>query len=318
MWPLEPARDPHDPLRQRSGGPMRSQPATLVWLLIAVMAAATVAALFATGLTVDFGSNPGALSGMALLFAVSAFYRTLRPNPRIATVTAAAGQLLLILLFGILLSYAASATSIPYRDAELYRVDLAMGFDRAAYLSFFKDPPWLAATMHWAYVLFLPQFTFMLAVGIALLMTSAIAAYVPAQNAWVYVDVTPARLARLPIEMQAHMPTLEALRAGTFGAIQLDNLWGLIAFPSFHTAGGLLLAWALWRVPYVRWPALVLNTALIASTPIDGAHYVIDVFGGAAVATAALLIARWLCRDTVAKPIPPRRPATAELSPRKI
>jgi membrane-associated phospholipid phosphatase len=189
--------------------------------------------------------------------------------------------------------------------------------------------------MHWAYVSFLPQFavvlvtlsitdrmtrlrTFMLAVGIALLMTSAIAAYVPAQNAWVYVDVTPARLARLPIEMQAHMPTLEALRAGTFGAIQLDNLWGLIAFPSFHTAGGLLLAWALWRVPYVRWPALVLNTVLIASTPIDGAHYVIDVFGGAAVATAALLIARWLCRDTVAKPIPPGRPATAELSPRKI
>jgi membrane-associated phospholipid phosphatase len=314
---------------------MRSQPATLVWLLIAVMAVATVAALFATGLAVDFASNPGALGGVAGLFAISAFYRTLRPNPRIATVTASAGQLLLVLLFGILLTYAASATSIPYRDAELYRIDLAMGFDRNAYLAFFRNPPWLATAMNWAYLSFLPQFavvlaalfaadqmprmrTFILAVGIALMMTSAIAALVPAQNAWVYVDVTPARMARLPIAMQAHVPTLEALRAGTFGAIHLDNLWGLIAFPSFHTTGGILLAWALWRVPFIRWPALVLNAALIASTPIDGAHYVIDVIGGAVVAAAALLIARRLCRNAATKTAPSKDSAAPEPLPHQV
>ena len=83
-------------------------------------------------------------------------------------------------------------------------------------------------------------------------------------------------------------PTLEALRGGTLHAIQLDNLEGLITFPSFHTAAALMFIWALRTVPYVRWPAIVLNVALIAATPIDGAHYFIDLVGGAAVAFAAL------------------------------
>jgi len=36
------------------------------------------------------------------------------------------------------------------------------------------------------------------------------------------------------------------------------------------------------KVPYVRWPAIALNAALIAATSIDGAHYFIDLVGGAA------------------------------------
>ncbi|MBN8963950.1 MAG: phosphatase PAP2 family protein [Rhizobiales bacterium] len=232
-------------------------------------------------------------------------------------------------------TYAASATSIPYRDAELYRIDLAMGFDRNAYRALFGGPPWLVTAMTWAYLSFLPQFTlvlvslfishqiprlqtFILAVGIALIMTSAVAAFVPAQSAVVYVDVTPEVFTKLPIDMQGHLPTVEALRAGSLNAIHLDDLKGLITFPSFHTAGGILLAWALWRVPFIRWPALVLNAALIASTPIDGAHYVIDVIGGAAVATAALLIARRLCCNAATKTAPSKDSAAPEPLPHQV
>ena len=60
------------------------------------------------------------------------------------------------------------------------------------------------------------------------------------------------------------------ITTGTFRSIPLDNLEGLITFPSFHTAGAIMFIWALRKVPYVRWPAIALNAALIASTPIDG------------------------------------------------
>ena len=91
------------------------------------------------------------------------------------------------------------------------------------------------------------------------------------------------------------MPTLEGLRAGTFRSIPLDNLEGLITFPSFHTAGALMFIWALRTVPYVRWPSITLNVALIVATPVDGAHYFIDLVGGAAVAFAAIAASYWLC-----------------------
>jgi membrane-associated phospholipid phosphatase len=35
---------------------------------------------------------------------------------------------------------------------------------------------------------------------------------------------------------------------------------------------------------------------MLASTPVDGGHYFIDVIAGIAVAVAAILAARWICQ----------------------
>jgi membrane-associated phospholipid phosphatase len=109
------------------------------------------------------------------------------------------------------------------------------------------------------------------------------------------------------------------LRAGTFRSIPLDNLEGLITFPSFHTAGAIMFIWALRKVPYVRWPAIALNAALIAATPIDGAHYFIDLVGGAVVAFAAIAMSYWICRfvpveETMTVPVPAAVPEAARAS----
>lgn len=74
-------------------------------------------------------------------------------------------------------------------------------------------------------------------------------------------------------------------------AIQLNNLEELVTFPSFHTACGVLFAWALWRVRYLWIVGLILNVLMIASTPISGSHYLIDVIAGAGVAYIAIVIA---------------------------
>ena len=74
-------------------------------------------------------------------------------------------------------------------------------------------------------------------------------------------------------------------------SIQLNNLEGLITFPSFHTAIAILFAWAVWRTPYVWFAGLVTNVLMILSTPLSGSHYVIDLAGGAVVATVAIALA---------------------------
>ena len=75
----------------------------------------------------------------------------------------------------------------------------------------------------------------------------------------------------------------------------LDDLEGLVAFPSFHTAAGLLYIWAFWPLRLLRWPAIVVNCAMIATTPLGGAHYVIDLLAGAVVAFAAIAATQYVC-----------------------
>jgi membrane-associated phospholipid phosphatase len=136
----------------------------------------------------------------------------------------------------------------------------------------------------------------MIAFGLALIATSAISVFTPAVAAFVYLDLSPQVYANIASTVYTHVPTLEALRAGTLHSIKLDNLEGLITFPSFHTTGALMFIWAFWSVPFVRGPAAALNISLILATPIDGAHYFIDLVGGATVAFAAIAASYWLCR----------------------
>ncbi len=310
--------------------------ATLVWCLVGTMATMTIVSFALAGLSVDLRSNPWLPLAIAGLMSASVFYRYRRPNPHLCSVTEAAAQMLLILLFGILLTYAAMTTNFPYRDAQLYAIDQALGLDRRAYLDFVNNRPLLAELAGYAYMSLLPQFAlvpmvlmianqlpnlrrWMLAFGLALIMTSALSVFAPAVAAFVYLDLTPQVYANISSTVYTHVPTLEALRAGTFRSIPLDNLEGLITFPSFHTAGAIMFIWALRKVPYVRWPAIALNAALIAATPIDGAHYFIDLVGGAAVAFAAIAMSYWICRfvpveETMTVPVPTAVPEAARAS----
>jgi hypothetical protein len=99
---------------------------------------------------------------------------------------------------------------------------------------------------------------FIAAYCIALILRIGIFAFVPAVGAFVYFDLTPSQYAALPPNIYMPARTLDGLRSGVTKTISLNNLEGLIAFPSFHTAAAILYAWALWRVKAVRWLAAAL------------------------------------------------------------
>jgi len=67
---------------------------------------------------------------------------------------------------------------------------------------------------------------------------------------------------------------------------------GIITFPSFHTALGVIFIFALWPIPVLRWFGIVINLLMMASIPIDGGHYFIDMVAGTVIAVASIVAAR--------------------------
>jgi hypothetical protein len=86
----------------------------------------------------------------------------------------------------------------------------------------------------------------------------------------------------------------EAVRSGAVSVVPLNDMEGMITFPSFHVAGGLLITWSFRRYPMWGVALGVINVLMIVSTVLTGAHYVIDVIAALVVFGCSV----WLWRHT--------------------
>ncbi|WP_412774500.1 phosphatase PAP2 family protein [Nitrobacter sp.] len=264
----------------------------------------------ATGLSVDLKASPAILAPVAIFAAGAWFYSRIRPDAGLANALSGLIQLLLIVLICAVLTYPAAKAGFPYRDASLYQLDQWLGFDRAAYLRAFTDQPWKQKLSDSVYLSMLPEMAviplvlilarrterfqrFIAAYGLALVLTSAIFIFMPAVGALVFIDLPSLSYAELP----SYARTLDALRRGEMTTISLLNIEGFITFPSFHTQSAILYTWALWPIKWVRWPAVLLNVAIISTTPVSGAHYAVDVIAGALLVVPVIVLSRKLCED---------------------
>jgi membrane-associated phospholipid phosphatase len=302
-----------------------------IWLLIIVMAVFTVAGCALTGLRVD----PASLSVLIVPFAVLGVtwwaYSTVRPDARVRGMAEGFVQILLVLIFGTVMSYAAIALSFPLVDDQLLAIDNALGIERGAYLDFFAGHRLLHNALVLAYFTLMPQFVvvpvvlffanqirrlqqFTFAAGFSLFATVLISVSMPALSA-TYLDLGLPVGAALPAGYGVHVPIIQELRSGAPFLMRLDTLEGLLTFPSFHTIGALLFIWATWRIAVVRWLSLALNSALIAATPIVGTHYFIDVAAGFAVAFLAVQAAIRLSAPATALPHPASGTGSTALRP---
>jgi membrane-associated phospholipid phosphatase len=133
---------------------------------------------------------------------------------------------------------------------------------------------------------------FAVSLAVSLTITIAIFALFPALGWFGYLRIDPAAFPNLTF-MASFVPHLEELHSGTLQAIPIDDIRGIISFPSYHAAAAALAVWALWPIHLTRLPLLILNVVMIASTPIEGTHYAVDVIGGLAVSALSVLIAVW-------------------------
>lgn len=286
----------------------------LAWQVTFGMTILVTAWFKIVGLSVELAVTPDMIALVPAYVFLVVYYRFIRPNTAIARMLVTVGQLVIVVVMGIMLSYAASTVTLPYRDAELLAMDRWLGFEREDYMAFLQRHESLREILSSAYATLMLQNLLVCGVSLlaqrvdrlqayvatfAIAVTAAafIASFVPAANALIYVDKVPTDVSTLPGGGHSYFPTLEALRGGALRTINFSSLEGLISFPSFHTANAILLIWALWPLRILRFVILPLNLLMIASTPLAGAHYFVDVIGGAIVAFGAIFLTTWMVRS---------------------
>lgn len=304
-------------LRQRALRHPPGDPSNLIiWGLVASFLLATIFGFQIAGLKFDFGDRwlfPFLVALAAPLALLAWSGRPLRPNPRVRQGAAAAVQILCLLSSGLLLTcvVAALGANMPLQDRMLATLDASLGFDWVGYLRFVNAHPLLGAVFHLAYICMLPQFAlvvpalavtnngprlqaFTLAVGLSLTVTIAVFFFVPAATNYSALHLSAADYPNLTPVAQSGTwaQLLGSLRSELGYVVRLGTLDGMICFPSFHTSAAILFIWALWPLRLLRWPIAALNGLIIATTPVEGAHYLVDVIAGTIVAVGAIAMAQ--------------------------
>lgn len=195
------------------------------------------------------------------------------------------------------------AMSLPlqWADSRLIAWDKAMGFDWNAYAAGVAVRPWLRAVLQFAYSQAIPiglggllgwailagdreridEIAFLALVSAFVCIVVSV--FFPAISAWETVATPETALLLKGRLSPSWLADLEALRGDASVTIDLRKLEGLSTFPSFHTCLGLILIWCS-RGP---WPLACMGglsgLAVIASTPVFGGHYGVDLLGGGAV-----------------------------------
>ena len=294
-------------------------PHPLVPLFIVVQLAllVAIAPLYARfGLTFDWSTSRPMLAGQAGFLIAWLYFRRYRYDPRKSiALDVILGTALLVTLTAIAApaQYVAVALRRPYVDAYLAAADAAMGVNVATLARWTAMRPALSLGLTLAYGSFLPQmFLPAILLGLAFRQRNTLWEFFFHYHFCLIVTVTALALfpAACPIQFYGVIPTIDqsrvvahlsGLRAGTFHVISFTNMEGLISIPSFHVAGGLMVAWAFRRHRAVFVPIAILNAVMIAATVLSGVHYFIDV-----VASFVLFGFSAIVYQTIAS-----RPATA-------
>ena len=288
----------------------------LNWILLGGMGATLALSLALTSFSIEWFSLLFSLGYVALYagFAHANARSTTRRDPQVMFVLGATAQVVLVTVLMAPLTYVAAAMNLPLQDANLLAIDRALGFDWAGYVVFVNDHPTLASWLSCGYRMIrwpifaipvvlaaahryrrIEEFTF--AFGSALIATTIISALVPAIGVYQQIGLDPADLKNLdPRAYLDQVRDLGPVREGALRYLDLFGLAGIVTFPSFHATSAVLYAWAFWPVRWTRPIALLANGAMLASTPIDGGHYFIDLIAGIAIAVFAIIAARWISR----------------------
>jgi hypothetical protein len=288
------------------------------WILLGAVAAAFGLAILLTDFSVAI--YPAIVGGgFVALYAGFSFFNaiaTSRRDPQIVFVLGCIAQIVLITLLMAPFTYVAAAANFPMADATLLAVDRFLGLNWLGYVTFVNERPLLATWLDFGYMMIKwPLFIipvvlaaagkfrrlqeYVLAFLIALIATTIVSTMVPAIGVYQELGLSVTDFQNLnPNAYLGQLRDLPLVRNGSLRV--LNDLSGIVTFPSFHAASAVLYGWGLWSSHLFRPIAVIANLAMIAATPINGGHYFIDVIAGIAVAIIAIGVAQRISRHVIA------------------
>ena len=264
----------------------------------------------------DTASGVKAFATAAVLAAVAWFYRVRRPIEKFETLCTETALLLAFSASAATFSYLMTSINLPLVDKQLLSVDAALGFDWIGYVGFVNARPWLGTIFSAVYVTTLAQVAltvlilgmtgnlermrhFVSAVMLGALICIVVSAILPSAGALGTLRPPADFLAmNQPIVDLDYKQVFFDLRSGAERFISLDALHGLIAFPSYHCTLSALIVIAFIGSGFWFSPVLVLNLAVILSTPVDGGHHLSDAIGGVLVALASWALVALVSRQS--------------------
>ncbi len=295
----------------------------LNWIPIGALGGALLLAIARTDFLLEpvaFGLAAAVALGLALIVYAHALVRADAADPKLVFWLGTTAQVILVTAIVGPLSYVANALDWPLQDHALLLIDRAMGLNPEPIAAFVNDHRWLAKCLETGYgfikwpLLGVPIILamtlrlirlqqFVLALNIALAVTIVISVFVPAIGTFYGLNLSPAENfpALNSSVYAAQLRDILSLRDGSLRQLELFRLAGIVSFPSFHAASAVLYMWALWPVWGFRSAAIAINGLMIAATPVVGAHYVIDVIAGVALAAGSILLTKHLFRIYAAR-----------------
>lgn len=303
------------------------------WIVVLAALVAAIVGLEAIGIDVTLGMRAVSLSSCIALVLYLSFVRP----PSTAWVQQLLDMCNGLMLFaaislsGALLSYIVLRVT-PFADADplLHRADLALGLDWRATYDAYRQYPTLGTIMRKLYlaIFWIPLLVmlslaatgqlramhkFIASFGVALAVTLVVFAFFPAITPVFYL--LGENVPYVPGGGLGYYPAITALRSGALDEVDLQAVHGLITFPSFHAASAVIFAWATWSVRVYRWPLAAINAGMLIATPIEGAHYFIDLIGGVAIAVLAIALVHHFERRRPAHPADTSPEPAAETGP---
>jgi membrane-associated phospholipid phosphatase len=237
---------------------------------------------------------------------------------------------LLLTLPVLVFTYAAMRLDMPLADPLLARMDAAIGFDWTACVRLVDRSRIASFVLGLGYssfsfqLLLLPSllciarlpgraYQLMLAYLILCTLSAAFGSLFPSVGAYVTHGLDPHSLHHISGKFgHFFLASFHAVREDPAFSLGIDNVAGVLTFPSVHAGVAALCAWAAWPSRRLRWPFLALNAIMAASAVTHGAHYLVDIFAGFLVAAATVTLvhrlAAWMRRfpeaGAGAEPVP--------------
>lgn len=256
----------------------------LAWAAIFAVAAFNLIAAFWLGFRIDWTSFGSAAITCGLLTLGLWFYRTLRPDPMLATAMNSSAQIIAFAAMGAPLSYMAASANMPLLDSAFDAADKAMGLHWQDFLAWMNANASLHPLFRFAYLSFTLQASavvlalafcarhqhlrhFMLAFILTAIVTILLSALMPAQGVYGFYNLSAADHSSIqPVTRELHLHVFNGLRDGSFRTLMGEGAEGIITFPSLHAALGLVFMLAMWPLQVLRWIGIAVNVLMIAAS----------------------------------------------------
>lgn len=201
--------------------------------------------------------------------------------------------------FGVL-SYLCCATNFPLADDALQNLDRALGFDWLYWFNTLQTYPLIHGVLKFAYGSLVYQALYFAVlfglmgkkralremfwiVFVAGVLTAAESIMLPALGTFKTFGME---------ELGPYLPVMEHLRSQSDLHFALNDMTGVVSFPSFHTAMALVYCYGFRRTGPIGYAIVAINILMLLAIPFFGGHYLVDMIGGAFVAAAAIAITR--------------------------